>query len=1018
MSIQQSRIENVLKLYFFKALSKENCAFIAKLITSVVNTIVKANHIDPDKMWERLMKNDRKGILEILFMIYPYEDSVHNLNSVVVIDKISLTKNHDTLLDTIWLSSNKLMPNWDNVYPVPLSSIGSTPTFITDTQEGIGSGLWEGDYYNTLVHDLYWRVAPVTWMIANQNLKQQAVAFASSGKNLSRKLRAALLATWEQAKGNNPDRNQRFYLGLPKPNQRILENPSPSSSIKLNYSELHELCKSLVRRFQSSWYASPKNDKSPNLPQSRQKDLFNFASSFVGNDWPLDWALCTDSQKQSFRNAIGPWRADLPTIVHVALCRKGCLTQYLPIKPSQGNDAFHFMTTDTHPSKPAPVTFTAMDGLFQIAMYHHMRMNRMMLVTGSTGVGKSTQAPKLLVYGLKMLNIAGPDPCVWVSQPRQIPTQEITFTIRKSLFHGKDSATPFLRFSHSNAKKPLVIIDENNKEALWQKSGVPDYPDQWWGPHINTFTDGTLFEVIVGGKYFPDYLVIDEAHEHNVYMDLLTTLVKALWDRPDQFPGAQAMQFIIMSATLELDEPLYRAFFKDTKADLDCHFHIGIPGSGTRLPITEFYRQDDPGEKEYEAVCIETICKVIRQTTSGDLLAFFVRKKQTDQIVQQLNKTLLPPNVVAVPLYSGMPDWYVEMLTGDTFSAKSIPALVRRDAVKWATAAEKLEGIAGSFSRVVIVSTNIAEASVTLQTIRYVVDSGYETLVTWDFSTGLSKPDLQPISKSSRLQRKGRAGRVAVGEVYYVYSKGSRDESSNGKSAFKITTSDAYGPISKLVQLFDWKTLQDFDFYFIHPDEELAERDPTTYKTIRVADGPRRIKICKKLYNDNIPFIRDFPYTSVKQYLKQNLVNEEFEPNSLVGCYVAHKYNILTEFLQILKDNKNITEGIHDALTKCPEIWQHVGKHVPNIPTLVTMTISKQESIALAVWLYRPICLGIRGNHNSSSVNAFSHEKLPLTANGSELFVYENDTKKTRAITPQLLSWVVQGSLFSQFSVS
>ena len=82
----------------------------------------------------------------------------------------------------------------------------------------------------------------------------------------------------------------------------------------------------------------------------------------------------------------------------------------------------------------------------------------------------------------------------------------------------------------------------------------------------------------------------------------------------------------------------------------------------------------------------------------------------------------------------------------------------------------------GLYTRAVIIATNVAEASITIQSLKYVIDLGYQLNVSYDYKDAMSKPSITKITESSRVQRRGRVGRVSSGKVYYLYKKGDKED--------------------------------------------------------------------------------------------------------------------------------------------------------------------------------------------------------------------------------------------------
>src|SRR5690606_32122084 len=131
---------------------------------------------------------------------------------------------------------------------------------------------------------------------------------------------------------------------------------------------------------------------------------------------------------------------------------------------------------------------------------------------------------------------------------------------------------------------------------------------------------------------------------------------------------------------------------------------------------------------------------------------------------------MLPSNVIALPFYSRLDDEQKKIVENISKSIKNlrfdrqIPfSNINRDNISKGS---------NTYDRCVIVATNIAEASLTIDSLRFVIDTGKQKTAVYDYKYRGSKLEETYISESARLQRKGRVGRVASGTVYYIYPKG------------------------------------------------------------------------------------------------------------------------------------------------------------------------------------------------------------------------------------------------------
>lgn len=450
-------------------------------------------------------------------------------------------------------------------------------------------------------------------------------------------------------------------------------------------------------------------------------------------------------------------------------------------------------------------TMFAMNWVSQIRYFHGFINNSIMFVTGATGAGKSTQVPKLYLYASMALH-HNDSPQIVCTQPRRNATEENAVRI------AQEMAVPIV-LKQKVGLKEISIVYENYYLQYRHQLGKHTKNDSH-KPMLKFVTDGTLLQELNnpmmkvmkeknGKPYFIneniyDAMMVDESHEHNANMDIILTLFRNLGLYNN------TIRFGIISATMDDDEPTYRRFYRCLNDNLtypmnnmvnqliqkdriavDRRFHISPPGKGTRFPINEEYH---PG-KTIEELAIE----VINSTTNGDVLIFQPGEARIRSVVEYINNNT-PGNVIALGYFSKMGKEFKSLIESVDKNKSQINIPKTYDMGAEYDDIPKINHI---YSRVVIVATNIAEASITISTLRYVIDDGTQKIGTYDFITETTIQKEVNISESSRKQRKGRVGRVSWGEFHAIYPKGDKEET---RTYFNISLADLSEPIFRLMR--------------------------------------------------------------------------------------------------------------------------------------------------------------------------------------------------------------------------
>jgi len=259
---------------------------------------------------------------------------------------------------------------------------------------------------------------------------------------------------------------------------------------------------------------------------------------------------------------------------------------------------------------------------------------------------------------------------------------------------------------------------------------------------LKYMTDGTLLREAMNDPDFSRYstIILDEVHERTVATDMLMGLLKGVAKRrPD-------LRLIITSATLDaLKFQRYFGIDKNSPAPI---FKI----SGRTHPVEIFYTQEP--EPDYVEAAIRTVLMIHRAEDEGDILLFLTGEAEIEDACRKIkieaddslnqDPDAVGP-LVCIPLHSSLPPAQQQRIF-DPPPPRRIP-----------------DGPAG---RKVVVSTNIAETSLTIDGIVYVVDPGFSKQKVYNPRIRVESLLVSPISKASAQQRAGRAGRTRPGKCF------------------------------------------------------------------------------------------------------------------------------------------------------------------------------------------------------------------------------------------------------------
>ncbi|MFI1616000.1 ATP-dependent RNA helicase HrpA [Streptomyces lydicus] len=346
-----------------------------------------------------------------------------------------------------------------------------------------------------------------------------------------------------------------------------------------------------------------------------------------------------------------------------------------------------------------------------------IRDHQVVIVAGETGSGKTTQIPKIcLELGRGVRGLIGH------TQPRRIAARTVAERVAEEL------------------RTPLG-------EAVGWKVR---FTDQVGGDTlVKLMTDGILLAEIQTDRELRQYdtLIIDEAHERSLNIDfILGYLAQLLPRRPD-------LKIVITSATID-PERFARHFGSfatvgaaPAAAPDDGDERPGAPiveVSGRTYPVEVRYRPLlEEGGQDADRDQITAICDAVDELQAegpGDILVFLSGEREIRDTADALNKKQLPRTEV-LPLYARL------------------------------SHAEQHRVFQRHTGRRIVLATNVAETSLTVPGIRYVIDPGMARISRYSYRTKVQRLPIEPISQASANQRKGRCGRTSDGICIRLYSE-------------------------------------------------------------------------------------------------------------------------------------------------------------------------------------------------------------------------------------------------------
>ncbi|EON68909.1 hypothetical protein W97_08167 [Coniosporium apollinis CBS 100218] len=396
-----------------------------------------------------------------------------------------------------------------------------------------------------------------------------------------------------------------------------------------------------------------------------------------------------------------------------------------------------------------------------------------LLLVGETGSGKSTQVPQFL------LSEPWCTGQIAITQPRRVAAISLARRVADEMGSTLGSSSPGSRVGYS------VRFDQSVSPST----------------RIKFLTEGMLLQEMLRDPWLRQYsvVVVDEVHERSVNVDLVLGFLRNIVTGDKKGRGGKPLKVVVMSATADIES--LQKFFEDGYRSASQHpisngenavtngaedsesswsgissssedevprsitsnkgepngvqLEDGSPTAsisqchikGRQYPVKTMYLPDPT--QDFVEAALNSIFQIhYKEPMPGDILVFLTGQDTVEGLEKLVNEYALGmgpevPKIITLPLFAALPQHLQQRV--------------------FAPAPPK--------TRKVILSTNIAETSVTVTGVRFVVDCGKAKIKQFRNRLGLDSLLVKPISQSAAIQRQGRAGREAPGQCYRLYTE-------------------------------------------------------------------------------------------------------------------------------------------------------------------------------------------------------------------------------------------------------
>ncbi|KAF5949663.1 hypothetical protein HYC85_011656 [Camellia sinensis] len=400
--------------------------------------------------------------------------------------------------------------------------------------------------------------------------------------------------------------------------------------------------------------------------------------------------------------------------------------------------------------------------------------HQVLVITGETGSGKTTQIPQYLhEAGYTKRGKIG------CTQPRRVAAMSVAARVAQEMGVKLGHEVGYsIRFENCTSEKTV----------------------------LKYMTDGMLLRELLGEPDLASYsvLMVDEAHERTISTDILFGLVKDIVRfRPD-------LKLLISSATL--DAKKFSDFFDSAPI-------FEIPGR--QYPVEISYTKAP--EANYLDAAIVTVLQIHVTQPDGDILVFLTGQEEIETAEEMLNQRM-----------KGLASKIAQLVIFQIYG--NLPT--ERQA--------KIFEPTPKGARKVVLATNIAETSLTIDGIKYVIDPGFCKMKTCNPRTEMESLLVTPISKASAMQRAGRAGRTGPGKCFRLYTAYDYHNDMEDNTAPEIQRTNLANVVLTLKTL-GINNLMNFEFMDPPPVEALLKALELLYALSALNKSGELTKIGRKM---------------------------------------------------------------------------------------------------------------------------------------------------------------------------
>ncbi|KAL7078523.1 hypothetical protein ACQ4LE_002354 [Meloidogyne hapla] len=341
-----------------------------------------------------------------------------------------------------------------------------------------------------------------------------------------------------------------------------------------------------------------------------------------------------------------------------------------------------------------------------------LNKNQCLVLVGETGSGKTTQIPQwCLDYAREKGVMMNKKYMVACTQPRRVAAMSVASRVADELDVQLGQEVGYsIRFEDCVSDRTI----------------------------LKYCTDGMLLREAMNNPLLEQYEVIllDEAHERTLATDILMGLIKEITKQ------RKDLKIVVMSATLDAGK--FQNYFDSCPL-------LSVPGR--TFPVEIFYTPEP--ERDYLEAAVRTVIQIhICEEVQGDILLFLTGQEEIEDACKRIRKEVQnlgqeAGDLVCIPLYSTLPPNMQQRIFDPPPPNKP----------------------SGGISRKCVVSTNIAETSLTIDGVVFVIDPGFSKQKVYNPRIRVESLLVCPISKASAMQRAGRAGRTKPGKCFRLYTE-------------------------------------------------------------------------------------------------------------------------------------------------------------------------------------------------------------------------------------------------------